>query len=71
MAQAVAELCDVDVRVQHIQNLICTTLNISRQSLASLLSQEGITATLQEFLDGKGNKPGFHASACCAMHGLT
>jgi hypothetical protein len=43
-----------DARLQYIQNLASSTLNISRDSLGPLLASEDVAAFLQHFLDGKG-----------------
>jgi hypothetical protein len=43
-----------DARLQYIQDLASSTLNISRESLKPLLAREDVAASVQQFLDGKG-----------------
>jgi hypothetical protein len=43
-----------DARLQYIQNLASSTLNISRDSLAPLLAGQHVAASLQQFFDGEG-----------------
>uniref|UniRef100_A0A383W4S5 Dynein-1, subspecies f n=1 Tax=Tetradesmus obliquus TaxID=3088 RepID=A0A383W4S5_TETOB len=43
-----------DARLQYIQNLASSTLNISRDSLGPLLACQEVAASLQQFFDGEG-----------------
>ncbi|WIA10356.1 hypothetical protein OEZ85_010548 [Tetradesmus obliquus] len=46
-----------DARLQYIQNLASSTLNISRDSLGPLLASQEVAASLQQFFDGEGPMP--------------
>lgn len=56
-----------DPRVQHIQSLACTALNIRRQSFTQLLEEKETVELLQTFLDGRGE---LSRAAACADHRL-
>jgi hypothetical protein len=57
-----------DARLQYIQNLASSTLDISRDSLNPLLAREDVAASLQQFLDGKGGA--LDAMQQCKQHGM-
>jgi hypothetical protein len=49
-----------DARLQYIQDLASSTLNISKDSLGPLLAREDVAVSLQQFFSGEG------ASFCCS-----
>lgn len=51
-----------DARLQYIQNLASSTLNISRDSLGPLLASQEVAASLQQFFDGEGALTSFGAA---------